>query len=93
VGSVYSNQVREDLRRIKLRNAMAYRTALRGLWRLEQLGPAPDGGVKRRLPQFAPREVYQFVFPRSVRTILVRYEIDGDSFTVLTVAVRASPRG
>ena len=92
MGSVYSNQVREDLRRIRLCNAMAYRIALRALWRLEQLGPMPDGGVKRPLPQFAPRAVCQFVFPRSGRTILIRYELDGDSFTILTVAVRTSPR-
>jgi hypothetical protein len=92
VGSVYSIQVQNDLRRIKRRNDSAYRIALRALWHLERLGPAPDGHVKRVLPQFAPRSVCQFVFLRGGRTILVRYEIDGDSFTVLTVAVRASPR-
>lgn len=92
MGSIYSTQVQDDLRRIRGRNDAAYRTALRALWRLEQLGPAPDGHIKRRLLQFEPRSVCQLVFPRGGRTILVRYEIQGDSFTVLTVAVRASPR-
>ena len=92
MGSVYSIQVQDDLRRIKRRNEIAYRIALRALWRLEQLGPIPDGHVKRQLPQFAPRAVCQLVFPRGGRTILVRYEINDESFTVLTVGVRASPR-
>jgi len=92
VGSVNSIQVQDDLRRIKRRNDSSYRTALRALWRLEQLGPRPDGHVKRLLPQFAPRSVCQLVFPRGGRTILVRYEINGESFTVLTIAVRSSPR-
>jgi len=48
--------------------------------------------VKRSLPQLAPRAVCQFVFPRSGRPILIRYELDGGSFTMLTVAVRASPQ-
>ena len=92
MGSVYSIQVQDDLRRIKRRNESAYRIALRALRHLERLGPTPDGHVKRVLPQYAPRSVCRFVFPRGGRTILVRYEIDGDSFRVLTVAVRASPR-
>ena len=92
MGSLYSNQVRDDLRQIRRRNDAAYRIALRALWRLERLGPAPDGHIKRLLPQFAPRSICQLVFPRGGRTILVRYEIEGDSFTVLTIAVRASPR-
>lgn len=89
---VYSIDVMNDLRRVRQRNNAAYRLALRALRRLEQLGPIPDGHVKRLLPQFAPDTVCQLVFPRGGRTILVRYKIEGDAFTVLTVAVRASPR-
>jgi hypothetical protein len=85
-------QVQDDLRRLKRRNEVGYRIALRALRCLEQLGPTPDGHVKRRLPQYAPRTVCQLVFPRRGRTIVVLYEIDGDGFTVLTIAVRSSPR-
>lgn len=89
---VYSVDVMNDLRRLKSRSDSAYRLALRALRRLEQLGPAPDGHVKRVLPQFAPHTLCQLVFPRGGRTILVRYSIEGDGFTIRNVAVRASPR-
>jgi hypothetical protein len=92
VGSVYSIQVQDDLRQIRQRNDAAYRLALGALWRLEQLGPEPDEHIKRELPGFGERRVCQMVFPRGGRTILIRYEIEVDGFTILTVAVRASPR-
>lgn len=89
---VYSSDVMNELRRIRQRNHAAYRLTLRALRRLEKLGPIPDGHVKRRLPQFAPHPVCQLVFPRGGKTILVRYSIEGDGYTVLSVKVRASPR-
>jgi hypothetical protein len=92
MATVYSIEAMNNLRQIKSRSDPACRVALRALRRLEQLGPTPNGRTKRLLPQFAPHSVCQFVFLRGGRTILVRYELDGNSFTIRTSAVRASPR-